>query len=193
MYTEIRNRKVVNGQLVTPFSVYMYFLKPESMKGREVIYVENANDGKLVAQEGSGVLRKLGAVKLDPRGAIAMRGNRYPITDIGVEFLVSELIKRGERDRARDECITEEKLNVTINGRQCRMLEVTHPHARPYFDFHIARIYIDEDLELPVRYEAYTWPTTPNGKPELQECYTYLNLKLNIGLTDDNFDPKRFR
>jgi hypothetical protein len=73
------------------------------------------------------------------------------------------------------------------------MLEVVHPLPRPYFDFHIARIFIDEQLDLPVRYEAYTWPPAPGAKPELQECYTYLNLKLNIGLTDENFDPKRFK
>jgi hypothetical protein len=193
MYTEIRNRKVENGQVVTPLSVYMYFLKPEAMKGREVVYVEGANDGKLVAHEGSGLISKIGAVKLDPRGPIAMRGNRYPITDIGIEFLVSELIKRGERDRQRDECTVEFKPNVKINGRGCTLLEVVHPHPRPYLDFHLARVYIDDEINLPVRYEAYTWPKTAGGKPVLEECYTYLNLKLNVGLTDENFDPKRFR
>ncbi|MGE3778158.1 MAG: DUF1571 domain-containing protein [Pirellulaceae bacterium] len=193
MYTEVRNRKVENGRVVTPFSVYMYFLKPDAMKGREVIFVEGQNDSKLVAHEGSGFLRSMGAVALDPRGKIAMRGNRYPITDVGIEFLISELVKRGERDRQRGECTAEFKPNVKINGRPCTLLEVVHPQPRPYFDFHIARVYIDDELNLPVRYEAYTWPTMPGGTPVLQECYTYLNLKVNIGLTDENFDKKRFR
>jgi hypothetical protein len=193
MYTEVRCRKMVNGVTTTPFSVYMYFLKPDAMKGREVIYVEGRNDGKLTAHEGSGALRVMGAVSLDPKGRIAMRGNRYPITDVGIEFLISELIKRGERDRQRGECTVEFKENVRINGRQCTLLEVTHPHARPYFDFHIARIFIDTELDLPVRYEAYSWPTVPGGQPVLEECYTYLNIKVNVGLTDENFDVKRFR
>jgi hypothetical protein len=193
MYAEIRNRREQNGQIVTPFSVYMYFLKPASMKGREVIYVENENDGNLVAHEGSGLLRKVGAVKLKPDGAMAMRNNRYPITELGIEKLISELIKKGERDRQRDECAVEFKKGVKINGRACTLLEVTHPHSRPYFDFHIARIYIDDELNLPLRYEAYTWPTTPGGQPELQECYTYLNMKVNIGLKDDNFRQARFQ
>lgn len=192
MYTEIRNHREKDGK-VTPFSVYMFFLKPDAMKGREVIYVEGQNEGNLVAHEGSGLLRKLGAVKLKPDGTMAMRGNRYPITELGIENLIEELIKKGERDRQRDECTVEFKKGVKINGRGCTMLEVVHPHPRPYFDFHIARVYIDDELNLPLRYEAYTWPTTPGGQPELQECYTYLNIKVNIGLTDENFDTKRFR
>jgi hypothetical protein len=55
------------------------------------------------------------------------------------------------------------------------------------------RVFLDKTLDLPVRYEAYTWPTTPGGKPELLECYTFLNLKVNTGLQAQNFDPQRFR
>ena len=50
-------RERVNGELLEhqhiftkirhqPFSAYMYFLGPEDKKGREVIYVAGANDGK---------------------------------------------------------------------------------------------------------------------------------------------------
>jgi hypothetical protein len=193
MYAEIRNHREKEGKVVAPFSVYMYFLKPAPMKGREVLYVEGQNDGNLIAHEGQGLLRRVGAVQLKPEGAMAMRGNRYPITEIGIEKLITELIKKGERDRHRDECTVEFKKGVTINNRSCTMLEVTHPHSRPYFDFHIARIYIDDELNLPLRYEAYTWPTTPGGKPELQECYTYLNIKVNLGLKDENFVQSRFQ
>src|SRR6056297_3647258 len=52
MSLKVRNRKVSGGQLIQPFSVYIAFLKPSSVKGREVIYVENRNDGKLIAHEG---------------------------------------------------------------------------------------------------------------------------------------------
>jgi hypothetical protein len=82
---------------------------------------------------------------------------------------------------------------VKINGRGCTLLEVIHPTPRPHFDFNIARVYIDDELSLPVRYEAYSWPTQPGGKPELLECYTYLNLKINIGLQEKNFLKERFK
>lgn len=193
MYTEIRNRKLEDGKIVTPFSVYMYFLKPEKIKGREVLYVENENNGNLVAQEAVGIRKLAGKVQLRPDSNLAMNGNRYPITDVGLENLLAKLIEKAERDRKYGECTVTSKEGVKINGRTCTMFEAVHPTPRPHFDFNIARIYIDEEYRLPVRYEAYTWPTRPNGQPELIECYTYLNLKINVALADGNFKPNRFR
>lgn len=192
MYAEIRNRVVTGGKVEQPFSVYLYFLKPEKIKGREVIYVEGVNDGKLMAQE-AGLLKAAGVFNFLPTDRMAMRGNRYPITEIGLENLVVKLIEKAERDRQHGECTVEYKPGVKINGRSCTLLEVIHPTPRPHFDFNIARVYIDDELSLPVRYEAYSWPTRPDGQPELIECYTYLNLKMNIALEDKNFVKARFK
>ena len=41
-----------------PFSVYLYFLGPDSVKGQEVIYVAGQNDGNMLAHAGSGVRHK---------------------------------------------------------------------------------------------------------------------------------------
>ena len=193
MFAEIRNRKLVNNKIVTPLSVYLYFLKPSNIKGREVIFVEGANNGKMVAHEG-GLLRIAPAVWLNPDGPIAMRGQLYPITDIGIETLVDKLIEKGERDRKRGECEVEFIKGAKINGRVCTVLQVKHPTPRPWFDFHIARIFIDDELQLPIRYAAYTWPAEEGGKPQLLEAYTYLNMKLNVNLKNADFNHKeKFR
>ena len=47
-----------------PFSVYMSFLKPYA--GREVVYVDGQNDGKLIVLE-AGFKRMLGKINLDPQ------------------------------------------------------------------------------------------------------------------------------
>jgi len=194
MFAEIRNRKVKDDVVVTPLSVYLYFLKPGALKGREVIYVEGQNNGKIVAHEGTGPLRLAPAVWLNPDGPIAMRGQLYPITDIGIETLIDKLIEKGERDRKRGECEVQFIKDAKINGRKCTVLQVKHPTQRPWFDFHIARIFIDDELQLPIRYAAYSWPSSPGGKPVLIEAYTYLNLKLNVGLKDTDFNHKmKFR
>jgi hypothetical protein len=39
MFLKVRNRKVNNGQITQPLSVYLTYLRPTSVKGREVIYV----------------------------------------------------------------------------------------------------------------------------------------------------------
>ncbi len=77
-----------------PFSVYLYFLAPDEVKGQEVIYVEGRNDGNMLAHAGSGVRAMVGTVSLKPNGAMAMQGNRYAITEIGVENLSRRLVPR---------------------------------------------------------------------------------------------------
>ncbi len=190
MGVKVRNRKIENGVVRTPFSVYIAFLKPATVKGREVIYVENANDGNVVAHEGGMKGRFLPTVNLDPNGMLAMRGQRYPITEMGIENLVVKLIEKGERDRKRDECEVQFLQGAKVEGRSCTVLTVRHPVERPYFDFHEAQIFIDDELKVPVRYAAYTWPRSPGGEKELLEEYTYIHLKLNVGLTDADFDRK---
>ncbi len=53
MQVKIRNRKVANGRITQPLSVYINFIKPSTVKGREVIYVEGKNNGNIVAPESS--------------------------------------------------------------------------------------------------------------------------------------------
>ncbi|MHB8969998.1 MAG: DUF1571 domain-containing protein [Pirellulaceae bacterium] len=196
MFAKIRSEQVSNGQVVVPFSAYLYFLKPEDMKGREVLYVRGRNEEKMIAHERRDSFKgKFGSLWLRPDGSMAMQGNRYPITEIGLETLVVRLIEKGNRDKQNglvEECLVEFRKGAKINGRQCTMLEVKHPQPRDYYDFYVARIFIDDEFNVPLRYAAYTWPAQPGAEPgndELIEEYTYLKLELNVGLTDQDFDP----
>ena len=40
-----------------------------------------------------------------------------------------------------------------------------------------------------IRYASWSWPTEPGGQPVLEEEYTYSDIKVNVGLTDLDFDP----
>jgi hypothetical protein len=186
MLLKVRNRKLDGDKLVTPLSVYMRFLKPKSMAGREVIWVENQNDGDLIAHDAG--LAKFIRAKLPPNGFLAMVGNRYPITDIGIENLVVKLIERGEKEKKVGDCEVEFK-ESKINGRACTLIEIRHPEPNPKYEFFLAQIYIDKKLFVPIRYAAYKWPEKKGGENVLEEEYTYLDLKLNVGLTDKDFDP----
>ena len=190
MGAKIRNRQVANGRILTPFSVYLTFLKPSSVKGREVIYVENHNNGNLVAHEGGMKGRFLPTVSLDPNGMMAMRGQRYPITEMGIENLVVKLIEKGERDKKQGVCEVKFHRGVKVGGRPCTVVTVQHNEKKACFDFHVAQIFIDDEMNIPVRYCAYDWPATAGGQPMLLEEYTYQNIKLNVGLTDKDFDQE---
>ena len=68
------------------------------------------------------------------------------------------------------------------------MIESTHPVRRPEFLHHMVRVYIDQELGLPIRFEAFDWGKRPGAEPLLTEEYSYSHLKLNIGLQDIDFD-----
>ena len=171
-----------------PFSVYLNFLGPPKLEGQEVVYIEGKNDGKMLAH-GSGVKKALfGTVSIKPDGFIAMQGQHYPLTDIGISNLVRRLIEVGEQDMKYKECEVKYFEDAKINGRPCTCIQVVHPVPRKNFIFHIARIFIDKELGVPIRYAAYDWPEEEGGKPQVIEEYTYLNLKANNGFTDADFD-----
>ena len=55
------------------------------------------------------------------------------------------------------------------------------------------RILLDspvDELNLPLHYESYNWPSRPGEQPQLVEDYTYQGLRPNIGLSDIDFDVK---
>ena len=188
MQLKVRCGRTIEGEIDVPYSIYLKFLAPKSKAGREVIWVENQNRGNLVVHE-SGFRRRLGRLSLKPQGLLAMRGQRYPIQCIGFDFLVGELIRRGERDRMHGDCEVEIDPEAALIGRPCTKIEVRHSVSQPHFDFSLARIFVDQELGVPIHYTACTWPSQDGGRPVLLEEYTYLDVQLNVGLTDADFDP----
>ncbi len=185
IFTKVRHHKESRGKVTQPFSVYMYFLKPAKIKGREVMYVEGTNRGRLTAHENSIVIP---TVNLDPNSALAMRGQRYPITDVGIENLVKKLIERGEKEKKSGNCEVSFNYNAKFNQRPCTVLQVKHPVKEAGLEFYIAQIFIDKELNLPVRYIAYDFPTKKDSATPILEEYNYTRLKINVGLTDADFD-----
>ena len=172
-----------------PFSVYLKFRYPREMAGQQVIYIKGQNDGNMWAH-GVGLQRRLGTLSLDPNGLIAMRGNKYPITEIGLLNLVDKLVEVGEKDLTHGECTVNYYEGIKSGDRECTMIEVIHPIPRKHFMFYIARILVDNEYNVPIRYESYEWPTEKEPEPQLIEIYTYQNLRLNVGLTDEDFSIK---
>jgi hypothetical protein len=197
-------RERINGKLADteymflkvrhePFSVYMYFLGPNRLRGQEVIYVAGQNNGNLLGH-GVGIRKIAGTVPLTPTGTLAMQGQRYPITEIGMFNLINRLLEVAENDKKFGECdvkfFRDAKIIMGKQKRVVTCIQVVHPVPRKNFRFHLARVYVDDALNLPVRYESYDWPRKPGTAPILLEEYTYTDIKLNNGFTDFDFDTK---
>lgn len=191
-------RERVNGQLGDyqyiflkvmhqPFSVYMNFQNP--FPGREVVYVAGQNEGKMIALD-VGLTRMLGKIPLDPNGARAMNGQKRPITDVGIKNLNKKLTDMWTRELQFGECEVKTKPGTKVEGRSATMVQVVHPVARQNFKFHAARLFFDDELGIPIHFDAYLWPAQAGGQPELEESYTYAkNLKVNNNFNALDFDP----
>ncbi len=187
---KVRNARVENGKQI-PFSVYMKFLAPPEVKNREILYIQGHNNGKMLAKEGGTKGRFLPSVWLTPTCGLAMKENRYPITEVGFKRLTERLIESAIENESVDECQVKYLRGAKVNGSTCTYLEVVRKNPKPGplgpNNIYLAQVFMDEQLKIPVRYAAYDWPSQPGGSPEVVEEYTYQNVKLNVGLTDEDF------
>jgi hypothetical protein len=76
-----------------------------------------------------------------------------------------------------------------VEGRSCTRIRVMHPTPDENLNFHIANVYVDDELQVPIRVEGYGWPDGEEDDPPLLEEYTFTRLRLNVGLTDAHFHP----
>jgi hypothetical protein len=171
-----------------PMSIYVKLARPKT--GREAIWVAGRNQGKaLVHDVGIGKFLA-GTVHVDPHSSLAMEDCRHPITEAGIGNLIRTVSYHWER-----ELTPGSDTRVTINpdmrvgDRACTMIETTHPKHDPSYKFHSVKLYIDRELGLPIRIESYDWPHHLGVAPELVEEYTYAQLRLNVGLSERDFDP----
>ncbi len=170
----------------TPKSIYFKFVNP--YRGREAIYVEGRNSGRILAHD-VGVTKLLaGTMELDPASARAMEENRHPITDAGIGALINTVARRWAAELYRDGSLVTFDPDMMIGPRPCLMIESVHPRRQHGFLFHKVRLFIDTELNLPIRFEAYDWPKDLESPAELVEEYSYINLRLNVGLREIDFD-----
>ncbi len=188
IFCKVRQQSKNNSQPVKPFAVYLNFQEPKSMKGREVIWVKGENNDRLLAHESG--WKSLFTAKLKTDSFLAMRGNRYPISEFGIETLITRLIEKGEHDRKLGPCLVRVQRNLSIDDRPCTQIEIEHSKRDERFDFHLARVIIDDELNIPIHYASYFWPAKQGGDPELIEQYTYSNVLINEDLTDADFDSQ---
>ncbi len=192
----LEKRERIDGRLGTPHimfmkartqprSVYLKFRQPAA--GREAIYIEGRHDGKVLAHDvGLGRLIA-GTLHLDPLGSRAMSDCRHPITEAGIGPLLETLEARWTAELDAKETNVEffEKM---VGSRPCHRITVTHSRKSPDYMFYRVHLYIDDAIGLPIHFEAFDWPVGSDAEPPLVEEYSYNDLKLNVGLTEIDFD-----
>ncbi|MCB9700854.1 MAG: DUF1571 domain-containing protein [Myxococcales bacterium] len=176
-------REVMELKFSKPFKVYLRWVG-DKREGQEVIFVKGRNDGKIKAHTGK--FPDI-TVDLDPEGSLAMRGQRHPITDLGIGNTI-DILARDARlagMRPQDKVTYVDLGEQTVGGVRARCVEATTPSLRwsPYYAAR-ARLCVGLRDKLPLR--VLVW----DRDGELIEDYTFKNVKLNVGLADVHFSAE---
>jgi hypothetical protein len=169
-----------------PFAVYFRWQEPGSLAGQEACYVAGANGGKMRARP-AGLLGAVGFVSLDPNDPRARQASRHAITEAGLGHLIDQFASGWEQERRWGQSVVK-VATYEYDGRRCTRVEVAHP-ANPNRAFQHFRdvVFFDQETHLPIRMEAYDWPGRPGTAGELLETYSYVGLRLNIGIPEEVF------
>jgi hypothetical protein len=169
-----------------PRSVYMKWIG-EHNKNQEIIWVKGKNDNKIKAHQGG--FLKLIAVSLDPLGSMAMKESRHPVMHAGFDHTVELIAKDMKLSMDHPDWGTKVKdLGVqSIHGAKSYCYEATmDKKAHPEFYAYKALICMHLGLKVPNKVHIWDYE---DGQVRLVEEYSYQDIKLNVGLTDKDFDP----
>lgn len=177
-----------------PFSVYMKWLVGD--KGRELLYVKGQNEGNMLVHPGGWKARLVPALKLDPKGSLALRDARYPVTMIGLLNMVDEMVKLRKSDlknHTQVQCTLVD--DQEFNKRNCYGFVLVYADRKYSELYRKCIVYIDKELSVPTYVRNYEWP----GKEQQEltgakldeatmiEYYTYSNVRLNQRMADIDF------
>lgn len=170
-----------------PFSVALTWIGPTNMVGQEAYFVLGQNDNKLRVK-GAGGLGLFGYVTLGPNDGRLTSSSKHSITEAGI----GNLLDRLEKGWQREQQLGLTRVNIAeyeYNNRNCWRVETIHPaSARDQFLHYRNIIYFDKEHKLPIRLECYDWPKSPSDtRGPISEIVSFAHLKLNVGLTDDQF------
>lgn len=165
-----------------PFKVYVRWLSgpPE---GREAIYVQGANQNKVVIHEAQG-FSSFFSFLLDPGSRRILKDSRYPFTEIGIGRLIERVGRDARRAWARGELRLVDRGRSKIGGREVRQVEGILPlDQKAGYSSYRMILTIDEENGLPIHASLYGWDNALTGE------YGYSELRLNPGLGEADFEP----
>lgn len=191
LQVKVRCEHVNDDNVEQPMAVFMRYLAPEYLKDRRVLYVDGQRNGQMLVRKGGRALSSL-TLHINPNSNAARRESKYSVTEVGFDRIVERLVQFAQDDIAHDPSAENTKVsylrNAMIGQRKCTHIKIDHPQPSERLEFHQASLFIDDEWQMPTRLVVRGWPTNEAEEPPLFEEYTYVDLQLNIGLTDADFD-----
>jgi outer membrane lipoprotein-sorting protein len=170
-----------------PRDIYMTWTGDEAT-GRQLLYRDGWNNGKMRIDPGPWVP----TVNLDPHGSLAMHGQRHSIDQVGFVATVPLFVADAARlvaNPALVAVIVDEGAD-DVYGEPAHCFHAVLPKsADPGFYADEVDVCVHDRTRLPARIRAYEGG--PDG-PVLVEEYGYEDVKVDVGLTDADFEPDTY-
>lgn len=165
-----------------PFSVYMRW----ESKDQEAIFVEGRNDNRMLVKPTKALAALRRVWRLDPESRMAKQSCRYPVTDSGLEKLVTRtrLFYANRNDWA--DHVKCHYTQDNVGGVDVRVFNV-HFSRTASPDFSHSRYFLDEKRGLMIGLENYGW-TSEGEEGQLVERYVYHAIDAKAALKDEDFD-----
>lgn len=167
-----------------PHDIYMKWVGSQKT-GREVLHKSGWNEGKIRVSLGS----MTPTLNLDPRGSMAMDGERHSIFDLGPVRLTQLIVRDAKRIRANPALVVKatDQGKKTWYGESTSCVSAELPKAQdPKLYAHKMNLCVSDRHNVPLWIELYD---VEDGALRMIERYGYENLKVNVGLTDADFSP----
>lgn len=166
-----------------PFSV---FLKWKSDQ-QEVLYVDGANNGRLLVHPTRGIIALRKVWKLPPDSPQAMKSSRHPVTELGILRLYAMIAEFHSQRGNSTEGLQCRAYRDVVGDVECLLIEVEFNSPEHGGEFSRSVVAVDPRSHLIVGVENYGW--TPDGKPDgLLERYFYHDVTVEPDLNDRDFD-----
>lgn len=176
--------ELVEDELIEEKDILYKFMKPlcfylKWLSGSEAIYAQGKYNNKLKFHSGN--IFGFIVFSLDPKGNLAMKDNRHSILEAHIGHIINIMETNLNQAKANNELTCTFEGQEIIDKRKTLLFKSIFPESKNYYG-HIIYINIDNELYLPIKITVYGW------EMELLEMYHFSNIKVNIGLSDVDFD-----
>jgi hypothetical protein len=203
---QFTKRELVNGELMDeqtmtmklrhePFSVYLKWRDFDA--GREVMYVDGVNDGKMLVKSGTGLKARLPAILMPPDSSLAMQEARYPITRAGLLALAETIVEYNAKDlEVKNFSACRQVEDQMVGDRKCHCFVVEYLDRNCSKDYRKSVTMIDKEHCAPIFIKNFGWPNENLSQVDggdldeatLIEHYTYSDVRFGSRLSELDFD-----
>ncbi len=176
-----------------PFSIYLLWLSGD--EGREVLYVDGQNEGRMVVH-GGGWKARLPALTISPDSSLAMQESRYPVTKAGLLGTVEMTLSVHADDLLHNRIARCERLeDQEFDGRMCATWVTEYKDAKISPTYRKSITLIDKEWNVPLYMRNFGWPqagadSTGEALDEATviEHYTFTEVAFHQQLATSDFD-----